>query len=162
MKQEKLRHFHYSGNTLGRESVEQLSEIFDWQFPNNLKSLVLSKVKTNYVTLTKLTEYMCKMENLEKLVMQDLSLEDTLAPCHLGDPNFSQKECEDHKIGKNLLKFVDSNENIQNLQLINCKLNPSIMYKICQKLEMNQNLQNISFRNNVLRPERMDPFLMDF
>ena len=86
-----------------------MGEIFDWEVPNYIESLVLSKLHTNFVVMQKLTHEMCKMGDLKKLVMQDLSLEDTLAPCHVGDT------CEDHTIGRNLVKFVDMQENIENL-----------------------------------------------
>ena len=52
--QKKLRHFHYSGNRFSQKSVEQLADVFEWEYPDNLKSLVLSRLTTHQFTLSKL------------------------------------------------------------------------------------------------------------
>ena len=92
------------------------------------------------------------MENLQKLVLHDLALENAVPPTSfedLTDPTESEQN-----ISQNLVRFIFQNENIENLQLVNCKLRPETMLEICQRLERNQYLQNISFRGNVLRTHK--------
>ena len=83
--QKKLRHFHYSGNKFSQKSVDELAKVFEWEYPDNLKSLVLSKLITQSFTLSKLLENMCKMENLQKLVLHDIALEDCVPPTSFED-----------------------------------------------------------------------------
>lgn len=101
------------------QSLKVLDSIFEQPAPNNLVSLVLnSLIGISEEQIQVLFDSLVKCEVLVKLVLKDIPL-------------------GNDSIGAKLAKCVQNLYKLENLQLINCNLQPRSLQLVAKELEYN-------------------------
>ena len=164
---------HYSLNDLGHEGNAAILKMLQVPFPNQLKSLCLSNLKTigkaetsflpsnpaqtsigtgrveTEGKIVAVEEYSDNLLSNKRNVVHELSR----SICHT--ESLMMLVLTDMPMGlkaqQNIIIFTQTNPKIENFQIINCQMLPENLAMICVELETQQGLQSLSFRKNVIR-----------